>query len=74
MENRIKEQPLCLFADRTSSAIFSANHLRLRFSGVAILKVLHWDREDGLVAVGNGVLNIRRAIPDENRELLEHVG
>ena len=37
MENRIKEQQLCLFADRTSSATFSANHLRLWFSGVAYL-------------------------------------
>ncbi len=35
MENRIKEQQLWLFADRTSSATFSANHLRLWFSGVA---------------------------------------
>lgn len=35
MENRIKEQQLCLFADRTSSATFSANHLRLWFSSVA---------------------------------------
>jgi hypothetical protein len=37
MENRIKEQQLCLFADRTSSATFSANHLRLWFSAVAYL-------------------------------------
>ena len=37
MENRIKEQQLWLFADRTSSAAFSANHLRLWFSGVAYL-------------------------------------
>jgi hypothetical protein len=35
MENRIKEQQLGLFADRTSSATFSANHLRLWFSSVA---------------------------------------
>jgi hypothetical protein len=35
MENRIKEQQLWLFADRTSSATFSANHLRLWFSSVA---------------------------------------
>jgi hypothetical protein len=35
MENRIKEQQLGLFADRTSSATFSANHLRMWFSGVA---------------------------------------
>ena len=35
MENRIKEQQLGLFADRTSSTIFSANQLRLWFSSVA---------------------------------------
>jgi hypothetical protein len=35
MENRIKEQQLGLFADRTSSSTFSANHLRLWFSAVA---------------------------------------
>lgn len=35
MENRIKEQQLWLFADRTSSSSFSANHLRLWFSSVA---------------------------------------
>jgi hypothetical protein len=35
MENRIKEQQLGLFADRTSSKIFSANQLRLWFSSVA---------------------------------------
>jgi hypothetical protein len=35
MENRIKEQQLCLFADRTSCATMRANQLRLWFSGVA---------------------------------------
>jgi len=35
MENRIKEQQLGLFADRTSSTMFSANQLRLWFSSVA---------------------------------------
>ena len=35
MENRIKEQQLGLFVDRTSSTIFSANQLRLWFSSVA---------------------------------------
>jgi len=35
MENRIKEQQLGLFADRTSSATFCANQLRLWFSSVA---------------------------------------
>jgi hypothetical protein len=35
MENRIKEQQLGLFADRTSSSWFSANQLRLWLSSVA---------------------------------------
>ena len=35
MENRIKEQQLCLFADRTSCATMRANELRLWFSSMA---------------------------------------
>ncbi len=35
MENRIKEQQMCLFADRTSAATMRANELRLWFSSVA---------------------------------------
>jgi hypothetical protein len=35
MENRIKEQQLYLFADRTSSATLKANQLRLYFSSLA---------------------------------------
>jgi hypothetical protein len=35
MENRIKEQQLCLFADRTSAATMRANQLRLWLSSVA---------------------------------------
>ena len=35
MENRIKEQQLCLFADRTSCTTMRANELRLWFSSVA---------------------------------------
>lgn len=35
MENRIKEQQLCMFADRTSCATMRANELRLWFSSVA---------------------------------------
>ena len=35
MENRIKEQQLCLFADRTSAASMRANQLRLWLSSVA---------------------------------------
>lgn len=39
MENRIKEQQLDLFADRTSTAPFAANQLRLWFSTFACLLV-----------------------------------
>ena len=35
MENRIKEQQLCLFADRTSAATMRANELRLWFASIA---------------------------------------
>jgi len=35
MENRIKEQQLGLFADRTSTATMRANQLRLYFSSFA---------------------------------------
>jgi hypothetical protein len=35
MENRIKEQQMCLFADRTSCATMRANQLRLRMSSAA---------------------------------------
>jgi len=37
MENRIKEQQLYLFADRTSSTSFRANQTRLYFSSIAYL-------------------------------------
>jgi len=39
MENRIKEQQLYLFADRTSSTLFNANQMRLWFSSFAYLLV-----------------------------------
>jgi len=35
MENRIKEQQLCLFADRTSASALRANQIRLWFSSLA---------------------------------------
>jgi len=35
MENRIKEQQLCLFADRTSTHTMRANQLRLHLSAIA---------------------------------------
>lgn len=47
MENRIKEQQLCLFADRTSCQTLRANQLRLWFSTLAYV-LLHVLRERGL--------------------------
>jgi hypothetical protein len=41
MENRIKEQQLGLFADRTSSATMRANQLRLWFAALAYMLVNH---------------------------------
>lgn len=46
MENRIKEQQLGLFADRTSSATMRANQLRLYFSSLAYV-LLHAVRRIG---------------------------
>jgi len=37
MENRIKEQQLCLFADRTSSHYMRVNQLRLWFASIAYI-------------------------------------
>jgi hypothetical protein len=39
MENRIKEQQLCLFADRTSTHEIRSNQLRLYFSSMAYVLV-----------------------------------
>lgn len=47
MENRIKEQQLCLFADRTSCRTLRANQLRLWFSTLAYV-LLNILRERGL--------------------------
>ena len=47
MENRIKEQQLYLFADRTSTATMRANQLRLWFSSIAYV-LLHALRRLGL--------------------------
>src|SRR4029077_13655024 len=47
MENRIKEQQLCLFADRTSCHTLRANQLRLAFSTAAYI-LLRALREFGL--------------------------
>jgi hypothetical protein len=47
MENRIKEQQLGLFADRTSAAVMQANQLRLYFSSFAYV-LMHALRRLGL--------------------------
>ena len=47
MENRIKEQQLGLFADRTSSATMRANQLRLWFAAIAYTLLNH-SRHQGL--------------------------
>jgi len=44
MENRIKEQQLALFADRTSTATLRANQLRLYFSSIAYTLMLGFRR------------------------------
>lgn len=49
MENRIKEQQLGLFADRTSTATLRANQLRLYFSSFAYV-LMHGLRRLGLKA------------------------
>ncbi len=47
MENRIKEQQLDLFADRTSTATMRANQLRLYFASFAYV-LMHGLRRLGL--------------------------
>ena len=47
MENRIKEQQLFLFADRTSCAMLAANQLRLYFASVAYI-IMNELRKKGL--------------------------
>lgn len=52
MENRIKEQQLGLFADRTSAATMHANQLRLYFSSFAYV-LLHGLRRLGLAGTAH---------------------
>ncbi len=52
MENRIKEQQLCLFADRTSTAMLRANQLRLYFSSFAYV-LMQGLRRLGLVGTAH---------------------
>lgn len=51
MENRIKDQQLALFADRTSTATLPANQLRLYFSSIAYVLMAGW-RRLGLASTG----------------------
>jgi len=52
MENRIKEQQLGLFADRTSTATLQANQLRLYFSSFAYV-LMHGLRRLGLAGTAH---------------------
>ena len=69
MENRIKEQQLGLFADRTSSQKLAANQLRLYFSSFAYV-MLQRLRPVGAGGDGVGV----RAVLDDPRESAEDRG
>ena len=68
MENRIKEQQLALFADRTSSATLRANQLRLYWSTLAYV-LLHTLRRLGLAGT-----RLARAQSDTLRLRLLKVG
>jgi hypothetical protein len=68
MENRIKEQQLYLFADRTSTAKFRGNQIRLWFSSVAYLLV------EGLRRVGLRGTQMARAQVQTIREKLLKIG
>jgi hypothetical protein len=68
MENRIKEQQLYLFADRTSTAKFRGNQIRLWFSSVAYLLV------EGLRRLGLRGTQMARAQVQTIREKLLKIG
>jgi hypothetical protein len=68
MENRIKEQQLALFADRTSSHTVRANQLRLWFSTFAYLLVA------GLRRLGLSGTHLQRAQADTIRTRLLKIG
>jgi len=68
MENRIKEQQLYLFADRTSTSKFRGNQVRLWFSSVAYLLV------HGLRRLGLRGTKMARAQSHTIREKLLKIG
>lgn len=68
MENRIKEQQLYLFSDRTSTSKFRGNQIRLWFSSVAYLLV------HGLRRLGLRGTKLARAQAHTIREKLLKIG
>jgi hypothetical protein len=68
MENRIKEQQLCLFADRTSTHWFRANQIRLLFSSAAYILM------DGLRRLALQGTQLARARCDTIRLKLLKIG
>lgn len=68
MENRIKEQQLALFADRTSTATLRANQLRLYFSSIAYTLLV------GLRRLGLAGTEMARAQCDTIRLKLLKIG
>ena len=82
MENRIKEQQLGLFADRTSAAEFRSNQVRLYFSsiGYCVLEALRrriGGDEDGAGAMHDdtaAVAQDRGADPDHGAQGVDFAG
>jgi len=68
MENRIKEQQLDLFADRTSTATMRANQLRLWFSSFAYLLI------ETLQRIGLGHTELENATAGSIRLKLLKIG
>jgi len=66
MENRIKEQQLCLFADRTSTHHLSSNQMRLWFSSVAYV-LLNELRRLGLTGADLAQAAVTRFAPSSSR-------
>ncbi len=68
MENRIKEQQLALFADRTSTATLRANQIRLYFSSIAYVLL------EALQRLGLAETELARAQSDTIRLKLLKIG
>lgn len=68
MENRIKMQQMCLFADRTSSSDFRANQLRLYFSSFAYVLI------EALRRIGLSDTDVERAQANTLRTKLFKIG